>query len=79
MFDSIVNSILNENMNVAGGAGSVLGAGVTSTASQLSADTYANKDIRVAKPLGSKVITRSRISNSIYGSKSKSKRRKRKK
>ena len=75
LFDTLVESILNENANVAGGVGSVLGSGVTSTATQFSADTYANRDARVVKPLGGKVITRNKIPNTIYGGKVLNKRR----
>ena len=69
LFDQLVESILQENANVAGGAGSVLGGGVTSTATQFSGDTYASGDARVAKPLGKGVITRNLPKDTIYSGK----------
>ena len=75
--ESIVIEILQENANVAGGAGSVLGPGVTSTATQFSGDTYAKGDARVPKVIGG-IIKRNRIPTSIYGSKVKSRKHKRK-
>ena len=77
LFDALVESILSENANVAGGAGSVLGPGVTSTATQFSGDTYAKGDARIPKVLGG-IIKRNKIPTSIYGSKIKSRKHTRK-
>lgn len=76
LFDTLIESILNENANVAGGPDSVLGSGVTSTASQFSADTYASNDARVVKPLGG-IVRRNFPKDSIYTSKTRNKRTKR--
>jgi hypothetical protein len=75
--ESIVIEVLQENANVAGGPNSVLGAGVTSTSSQFSGDSYARGDARVPKVLGG-IIRRNKIPTSIYGKGSKSLKYKRK-
>ena len=74
--ESIVVEVLQENGNVAGGADSVLGSGVTSTSTQFSGDNYAKGSAIVPKVLG-KMIKRSKIPTSIYGKKVKSRKRKR--
>ena len=68
LFDTLVESILGENANVAGGAGSVLGAGVTSTATQFSGDSYAKGDARVPKVMGG-IVRRNFPKDSLYSSK----------
>ena len=68
----LVESILNENANVAGGAGSVLGAGVTSTATQFSGDNYAKGDARIPKVLGG-ITRRNFPKDSLYSGKVKKK------
>ena len=73
----IVEEILAENANVAGGAGSVLGPGVTSTETPFSGDNYAKGDARIPKVLGG-IIRRNLPKDSLYSGKVKSKRRKRK-
>ena len=56
-FVELVNSVLTE-CNMAGGAGSVFGAGVISTATPFSGDTYAPGDARKPKSLYGGVVTR---------------------
>ena len=57
-FVSIVKVVLNEDM-VAGGAGSVFGPGVTSTATEFSGDNYAKGDARnVVGGVAGTVLTR---------------------
>jgi hypothetical protein len=74
LFDTLVESILNENANVAGGTGSVLGAGVTSTATQFSGDNYAKGDARVPNIIGG--ITRRNLpKDSLYSGKVRKKRK----
>jgi hypothetical protein len=75
----IILQVLDEDANVAGGLGSVLGAGVVSTENPMSGDRYAPGDARVVKPLGTRVTKRSRIPYSIFAGKVKSKRKKHKK
>jgi hypothetical protein len=75
--ESIVMEVLQENANVAGGTGSVLGSGVTSTATQFSGDNYAKGDARVPKVLGG-IIKRNKIPTTIYGKEIKSRKHKRK-
>ena len=45
LFNQIFRNVINESMT-AGGAGSALGSGVTSTATQFSGDNYAPGDAR---------------------------------
>jgi len=45
-FRLIVEEVLSEEGMMSGGAGSVYGAGVTSTETPISGDNYANKDAR---------------------------------
>ena len=45
LFNQIFRNVINESMT-AGGAGSVLGSGVTSTETQFSGDNYATGDAR---------------------------------
>lgn len=45
LFNQIFRNVINESMT-AGGAGSVLGPGVTSTETQFSGDNYAPGDAR---------------------------------
>jgi hypothetical protein len=66
-FDSLVESILNEDGGMtAGGSGSVLGSGVVSTSTHISGDNYAKGDARVAKVIGTRVITRNMPKDTIF-------------
>lgn len=56
-FQQIVEEILTETA-VAGGAGSAMGPGVQSTATQFSGDNYAPGDARTPKSLFGGVMTR---------------------
>lgn len=57
-FKELVEKILSEDV-VAGGAGSAFGAGVQSTATEFSSDSYAPGDSRVPKSLyGGNLLTR---------------------
>jgi hypothetical protein len=56
-FVSLVNEVINE-CNLAGGSASVLGSGVSNTATPFSGDNYAPKDARMPKNLYGGVITR---------------------
>ena len=76
-FDSLVESILNESGGMtSGGVGSVLGAGVVSTSTPFSGDNYAKGDARIAKVIGSRVITRNMPKDSIFKGNVKRKKRK---
>ncbi len=56
-FTEMVTQILNETCMM-GGPMSVMGPGVTNTATEVSGDNYALKDARVPKSLYGGVITR---------------------
>jgi len=56
-FLSLVENVLSEN-NVAGGATSAFGTGVSSTATAQSGDNYATDDARVVTSLYGGTITR---------------------
>jgi hypothetical protein len=75
--NNIIEDVLCENANVAGGAGSVLGPGVASTETHNSGDFYAPNDARAVKPLGLKPIKRNFPKDSLYSGcvKSKSRRK----
>jgi hypothetical protein len=81
MFLRLVNEVLNEMGGMtAGGEGSVLGSGVTSTSTHISADTYQPEDARVPKVIGSKLIKRNMPKDTIFkGLKSRKRRKKRRK
>ena len=70
-FKSLVDEVLKEDM-AAGGAGSVFGPNVASTATTFSGDNYAPGDARVPRSIYGGVMTR-------YGMKSKKKRKKKRK
>jgi hypothetical protein len=70
-FEKIVDIVLKEDMT-AGGAGSVLGPNVGSTATEFSGDNYAPGDARVPKSIFGGVLTRSGMSKT---SKKKSKKK----
>ena len=76
-FNSLVDSILNEDGGMtAGGVSSVLGAGVTSTATPFSGDNYAKGDARVVKVIGKRIITRNMPKDTIFKGNVKRKKRK---
>lgn len=56
-FTHLVESLLREN-NVAGGAESAFGPGVTKTATAQSGDNYATKDSRMPKSLYGTTLSR---------------------
>lgn len=80
-FNSLVNSVLHEGMT-AGGAGSVLGPGATAgynaQAQIPNADTYNTGDVRIAKPIGKKIIRRNMPKDSIFTGKLKNKHKRKK-
>jgi hypothetical protein len=72
--EHIVETVLQENANVAGGTGSVLGAGVVTTETPFSGDNYAKGDARIPKVLGG-IARRAFPKDSLYSGKTRRKHR----